>query len=145
MAKRHVNYFRQLKEKYPYEKMKKLEAYNGEESVMEWTRDKNIRLLNFFETVLPSLCSKYYDQSELFKNVELDHPYDPDNQRFLCMFDSCLYKASFATRQVLVRHLQNIHSKEIPLGGSFLTSKNSSENKRCQYDRDEEYKENASK
>ena len=124
MAKRHYNYYQQLKEKYPYQKIKNIEVFNNDQSVMEWTRDKNIRLKNFFEIVLPSLCSKYYDQEDLFKNVELDPPYDPDNQKFLCMFDSCIYKTNFASRQTLIRHLTNIHGDQIPLRGVFLTNRN---------------------
>ena len=126
-SKRHYNYYQQLKEKYPYEMIKNLEVFKNDQSLMEWTRARNIRFKNFFEIVLPSLCSKYYDQEDLFKNIILNPPYDPDNQKFLCMFDTCIYTTNFASRQTLIRHLLNIHCEEIPVRGVFLsnTSKSS--------------------
>jgi len=123
MSKRHENYFLTLKKKYPLKKIEELEVYEDGTSLMEWTRDKNIRINNFFKKVLPSLVSKFYDQSDLFRNIELNPPYDPDNQKFLCIFDTCVFNKNFATRQTLIRHLVNIHHEEIPAGGEFLLNK----------------------
>ncbi len=123
MNKRHENYFLKLKATYPIELLQSLEKYNEEPiGVMEWTKGKNIKIRNFLRIVLPSLCSKFYDQSELFANHKTKFQFDPNNQKFICLFSSCIFNCNFASRQSLIRHILAIHATEIPVGGDLLVN-----------------------
>ncbi len=120
--KRIENYHKALLEQYPYDKLLQLDSFEEDGFEDDWNESNKRRVDNFFEIVVPSLCSKYYVFNTLM-HPNKEYEEDPTGQKFHCLFPNCFYEwdaVEFTTRQSLVRHILNFHGDALPAKGAFL-------------------------
>ena len=85
------------------------------EAFLRNLEDDDTKIKNFYDLILPSLAKQVIipEKSLMY--------------RFVCFFPACLaIRNSFVNKQIFLRHLKELHSKEIPNDGAFLFLNNSS-------------------
>ena len=114
--KRIENYYKSLIEQYPYEQILKLDSYNGDGTEEDWNMANIEKTYNFFDTVIPSMCSKYYVLETIMEPPRIYEQF-PENKKFYCLFYECFYttnreQLTFTTRQSLIRDIINSHQSQ---------------------------------